>query len=104
MLFLKASWFLPDSNSKESLQRVLLAEPYIGIAVTVINPDDYLADDGYDNPVSEEVLVRNFSTKLLRFYELMAKIHIIGFSRHSSPVANKALTSMELSLSAVLKS
>ena len=59
---------------EDALQRVLLVETYVGIAVAVLYPDDEVAYDGHAGTVARELLVGHLCIVLLRLDELVVEV------------------------------
>ena len=62
---------------KEPLQRVLLMETNICVAIAILNTDNQVANNRYTRAITRELLVCRLCIILLSLYELMVKIDII---------------------------
>ena len=65
-----------QSVPAESVERVLLVKPSIGIAIPVLNAYNQAADDTHAGTVSKKLLVSTLGIILLRLQKLMAKVEI----------------------------
>ena len=90
---------------KEPLQRVLLVETDICVAVAVLNADNQVANNCHARAITKELLVCRLCIILLTLFQLVRCKHTIEPSpSFSCPVDNRQLRSSVFSLSAVLKS
>ena len=67
---------------EDALQRVLLVETDIGIAVAVLYAHDEVANDGHAGTVALELLVGHLRIVLLRLYKLMVEVKVVRLSCH----------------------
>ncbi len=89
---------------EDSFQSFFQVKAHVGVAISVLNADNYVADDRNAGTVAQELLVSGLCVILFRLYELMVKIKIAFLPSLSCPVASRALTNSRFILSAVLKS
>ena len=64
---------------EESLQRVLLMETDVCVAVAVLNADNQISNNRHTWSITKELLVCMLCIIFLCFYELMVEINIVGF-------------------------
>ena len=62
---------------EEVLQRVLLVETHVGIAVAVLDADDEVANDGNPRTAARELLVGHLGIVLLRLDELVVEVQVV---------------------------
>ena len=62
---------------EDALQRVLLVETHVGIAVAVLYTHDEVANDGHAETVACELLVGHLRVVLLRLNELVVEIQVV---------------------------
>ena len=76
---------------EEVLQRVLLVEAHIGVAVAILNAHYEVADDGNARTIAGELLVGHLGIVLLRLDELVVEVKVIGVARHKLAGAHEYL-------------
>ena len=90
---------------EESFQSLFLVKAHVGIAISVLNADNHVADDCNARTVAQELLVGGgLCVILFRLYELMVKVKIVFMPSLQLTSCKKALTNRLFILSAVLKS
>lgn len=62
---------------EESFQSLFLVKAHVGIALSVLNADNHVADDRNARTVAQELLVGGLCVILFRLYELMVKVKIV---------------------------
>ncbi len=76
---------------EDALQRVLLVEAHVGVAVAVFNAYNEVADDGNAETVARELLVGYLGIVLFRLDELVVEVKVIGVARHKLACAHEYL-------------
>jgi len=76
---------------EDALQRVLLVEAHVGVAVAVFNAYNEVADDGNAGTVARELLVGYLGIVLFRLDELVVEVKVIGVARHKLACAHEYL-------------
>ena len=70
---------------KEPLQRVLLVETDICVAVAVLNADNQVANNRHARAITKELLVCRLRIKLLSLYELVVEVNVIPLALFQLP-------------------
>lgn len=76
---------------EDALQRVLLVEAHVGVAVAVFNAYNEVANDGNAGTVARELLVGYLGIVLFRLDELVVEVKVIGVARHKLACAHEYL-------------
>ena len=75
----------------DALQRVLLVETYVSIAVAVLYAHDEVTYDCHAGTVARELLVSHLCIVLLRLYELVVEVKVVRLSFHKLACAQECL-------------
>ena len=77
---------------KEPLQRVLLVETDICVAVAVLNADNQVANNCHARAITKELLVCRLRIILLSLYELVVEVNVIPLA--SVPATNEPIITL----------
>ena len=88
---------------EDALQRVLLAETHVSIAIAVLYAHDEVTYDCHAGTVARELLVSHLCIVLLRLYELVVEVKVVRRSCHELACVHEHLHQQTVQFSSCIE-